>query len=275
MRPRRGRRRASPRPAAGQLECTGEGCAGTVEIALRQEEVTEELGERGGVGGVAGGGAGGLLHGGHGARQVAVELAKVGSPGQGGGAGPEVEHLLHVTGGLVVAAELDAGIDEDAERVAARRVGLVGGDTEVVGAIEVVERQGQHAVDAEGARVVAGEPAGFTHGELGHVVGRGVAGAHGLLGGQLGEREPGAGVVGRGGHTLLEGGEALLVGLDPGWSGLVASVTSGGEEAGDRDRRGGECRRHDEDPADPEGTTGASPGCDGRAHVWSTVPQEL
>ena len=55
-------------PLRGQRECAGEGRVGTVEIALRQEEVTEELGERGGVGGVAGGGAGRLLHGGHGAR---------------------------------------------------------------------------------------------------------------------------------------------------------------------------------------------------------------
>ena len=148
----------------------------------------------------------------------------------------------------------------------------MGGDADVVGAIEVVEREGEHAVDAEGARVVAGQPAGFRHGTLGDVVGLGVAGADGLLGGELGEREPGAGVVGRRGHALSEGDEALLVALDAGRSGLVAGVAAGGEEAGDRDRRGGECRRHDEDPADPEGTTGASPGCDGRAHVLVRRP---
>ena len=77
-----------PDPLRGQREGAGEGRVGTVEIALRQEELTEELGERGGVGRVAGGGAGRLLHRGHGAREVAVELAKVGGPGQGGGAGP-------------------------------------------------------------------------------------------------------------------------------------------------------------------------------------------
>ncbi len=151
----------------------------------------------------------------------------------------------------------------------------MGGDADVVGAGEVVEREGQHAVDAEGAWVIVGQPAGLAHGALGHVVGRGVAGADGLLGGELGEGEPGAGVVGRRGHALLEGGEALLVALDAGRSALVAGIPAGGEEAGDRDRRGGECRRHDEDPADPEGTAGASPGCDGRAHVWSAVSQEL
>ena len=140
-------------PAVGAF---GVGQAAGAEVQVAEQGLD--------VGHVAGGGAGAgdgrLGHGRDRAGHVAVQLAQVRRPGQAGQRGPAVEHLLEGLGGLVVAAELDLGVDDDAQRLRRGGVELMGPPAELQGGGEVVAAEGQQPQAGEGGRPVGGQTPG-------------------------------------------------------------------------------------------------------------------
>ncbi len=139
----------------GPPEGPAVGAFGVGQAAGAEMEVAEQGLDVGDVaGGGAGAGDGGLGHGRHRARDVAVQLAEVRRPGQAGQRRPAVEHLLEGGGGVVVAAELDVGVDDDAERLGGGRVERMGPPAELECGGEVVAAEGQQAQAGEGGRAV-------------------------------------------------------------------------------------------------------------------------
>src|SRR6185503_21044040 len=78
------------------------------------------------------------------AGQVAVQLAQVGDARVGGQVGLQVDHALQRARGGAVAAELDLGVDDDAERAGQAGGDAVGREPVAEAAEEVVagEREG-------------------------------------------------------------------------------------------------------------------------------------
>ena len=179
---------------------------GPGQVARGQELVADQRGD----GGAVLGGAGGLLgleHGQAGALQVAVELSEVGQAGEGGAAGAAGQQLGQVVLGLVVAAELDAGVDEDGQRVGVVGHLLVGGAAVLEGTGEVVEGQGERALGHGRRRVAGGQRAGPVERVPGEVVEGRVAGDDGLSQVAAGQLLPGGQVLRVGGRAPLELGD--------------------------------------------------------------------
>ena len=155
-------------------------------------------------------GAGGLLglqHGQTGAVEVAVQLAQVRQAGECGAAGSEGEQVGEVALGFVVAAELDAGVDEDGQRVGVVGHLLVRAAAVLASLREVVEGQGEHALGHRRGRVTGGQRAGTVERAPGEVVEGRVAGGDGLPQVAAGQLLPGRQVLRIVGRPPLELGD--------------------------------------------------------------------
>ena len=142
-----------------------------------------------------------------GAVEVAVQLAQVRQAGERGAAGPAGEQVGEVVLGFVVAAELDAGVDEDGQRVGVVGHLLVRAAAVLASLREVVEGEGEHALGHRRGRVTGGQRAGTVERAPGEVVEGRVAGGDGLPQVAAGQLLPGRQVLRIGGGTPLELGD--------------------------------------------------------------------
>ena len=161
-----------------------------------------------------------------------------------GEAGAELHHSLECAEGLAVAAELDQGVADDAERPRRARQQLLRAPSACQRRAEVVPDERERAEAEDRRPVVAADPDGASQRGLRARQERGV---RGLPPAELvGEAEPGEelGVLGVRAHLLLEAGDGR--GADA--AGRPRERPLGERPRGSRGRRGG--RTLGEDAAD-------------------------